>query len=65
MCKYGAIARYCVKWHQSQKNKKLGAKCKEGCDGRVYVSWSENKDYFVVKVVSPTHTCDIQDFQNV
>ncbi|KAL8143174.1 hypothetical protein V2J09_016206 [Rumex salicifolius] len=59
--RYGAFARYCIRWW---KNQKMGAKCKEGCKWRIYASWDGARESFVVKSVNPIHTCNRQEFEN-
>lgn len=63
--RYAVVAGYSIRWNKSEKNNKLAAKCKKGCIWKIYASWDGKRETFVVKTVTPDHTCNRQDFENI
>ncbi|XP_010682934.3 uncharacterized protein LOC104897696 [Beta vulgaris subsp. vulgaris] len=63
--KYAVYAGYSVRWIRSENKKKMEAKCKMGCEWKVYASWDGQKKSFMVKSVHDQHTCDRADYENL
>ncbi|XP_021722003.1 uncharacterized protein LOC110689530 [Chenopodium quinoa] len=63
--RYAVYAGYNIRWFKVEKNKKMEARCKSGCEWKLYASWDGEHKSFVVSSCNPENTCNRADYENL
>ncbi|XP_021756643.1 uncharacterized protein LOC110721760 [Chenopodium quinoa] len=63
--RYTFLAGYSIRWYKVERNKKMEAECKSGCEWKLYASWDGQHKSFIVKSCNPNHTCNRADYENL
>lgn len=55
--KYAVVNGFNISWQKSEE-KRMIAKCVEGCGWRLYGSWIQNEKTFIIRGVGDPHSCN-------